>query len=89
MTQENVKTGAKFAVANAGAIANFAKKNQQLVKNVATTAYEHEMQNKNQSNNGNGNDFMNNFSNMNINQNAKNNNQKKQNPNDTFDFFKN
>ena len=28
MTQENVKTGAKFAVANAGAIANFAKKNQ-------------------------------------------------------------
>jgi len=28
MTEQNVKAGAKFAVANAGAIANFAQKNQ-------------------------------------------------------------
>ena len=88
MTEQNVKAGAKFAVANASAIASFAQKNQQLVKNVATTAYEHEMQNKNKGNNG-GNDFMNNFSNMNINQSSNQNTQKKQNANDTFDFFKN
>ena len=44
MTEQNVKAGAKFAAANATAIATFAKNNQQLVKNVATTAYQHEIQ---------------------------------------------
>ena len=77
MTEQNVKAGAKFAAANASAIATFAKNNQQLVKNVATTAYQHEMQqNKNQSNN---NDFMSNFSNMNLNNQNTQSSQKKQN----------